>query len=66
MPTAISAAGVAKANSLSEWEAITIHFDDGSTRVLSDVTATLRQVYQLSQRPADYKEILGVADGEEV
>ncbi len=63
MRKAISATGLAKANSLTEWMAITIHFDDGSTRFLPDVTATLRQIMQLAKHPHRYAEILGVLDG---
>lgn len=60
MATAVSATGVGKTNSLQEWERITIHFDDGSKRDLPNVTATLRQLFQLAKHPERYKTILGV------
>lgn len=63
MRKAISVTGLAKANSLDQWVAITIHFDDGSTRFMPNITATLRQILHLAKRPEAYAEILGVLDG---
>lgn len=63
MRKAISATGLAKTNSLDQWVAITIHFDDGSTRFLPDVTASLRQILHLARQPENYAQILGVLDG---
>jgi hypothetical protein len=60
MATAIGATGKSKASTLDQWEEITIHFDDGSTRILPEVTATLRQIQQIAARPADYETILAV------
>jgi hypothetical protein len=63
MATPVGANGVAVRNSLTEWERITIRFDDGTKRDLPNVTATLRQLFQLAKEPWRYKEILAVNDG---
>lgn len=60
MAKAISATGIAHTNSLSYWERITIHFDDGTKLDIPNITATLRQLFQLAKEPERYKEILAV------
>lgn len=64
MAKAISVSGKGRANSLSEWAEIRILFDDGTERLLPNITASLRQIMQLSQHPERYAEILAVNDGQ--
>lgn len=63
MATAIRLTGKAKSNSLSDWQSITVHFDDGTKRDIPDVTATLRQIMELAREPQHYERILGLPNG---
>lgn len=42
--------------------AITIYFEDGSTRVLENIRTTLRQLLQLSKSPDNWRTILGISE----